>query len=55
MNQFIYILSDIRRKGQLGNEGQPAGPSPSRAQLQYVGMNNTGTRASDPFHETLPG
>lgn len=55
MNHFIYILSDIRRKGQLGSEGQPAGPSPSRAQVQYVGMNNTGARAGDPSPETRPG
>lgn len=55
MNQCIYILSDTRRKGQLGSEGQPAGPSPSWAQFQYAGMNNTGIGASDPFHETLPG
>lgn len=55
MNTVIYILSDTRRKGQLGREGQPAGPSPSRAQLQYVGMKGAGTGAADPFHETLPG
>lgn len=55
MNPFIYILNDRRRQGQLWSEGQPAGPSPSRAQLQRVGMNTTGTRASDPVHETLPG
>lgn len=30
-------------------------PHLPRAQLQYVGMNNTGIRASDPFPETLPG
>ena len=55
MNPFIYILSDMRRKGQLGSEGQPAVPSPSWARLQRVGMNNTGPRASDPVRETLPG
>lgn len=26
LNEFIYILSDIRSRGQLGSEGQPVGP-----------------------------
>lgn len=30
-------------------------PSPSRALFQRGGMNNTGTRVSDLFRETLPG